>query len=417
LVRWLTFCYVFEDFQAATSSPDPLRSLPSLAPASAELSGQDPGDSEGRAGEGRRLCCVSEGMSAVGLTGLLYKEMVLSVWGPVVAALSVVLDCVHASPSAPQTAGEEEVDVARVLYGVGLCGQIAATVKAEEVLEALCFDLHRRAQLGLGQTDITMRGAPEGGAATRARSQSAVAGFGRSAKRQASFSSLLKLCTAHGQLLKGAWACVLESLLTLFCANLLALPSYSTAAPYAGSRSGTSASINGGTSASISGSVPGQQARASEQLASGRAPNGGGKAGKGWFSPLALWGGSSEEKDDVDVEAIAAARASVGRMLPDIGLFFSEVALSCLFARASSLLPLCSCSLSLASLLVLPLSCLFARAPCLLPLCACSLLPRQTLTWCDGMHELGTRARFFIIYQVYLFTFGYASNAQCNCNT
>ena len=389
MVRWLTFCYVFEDFQAATSSPDPLRSLPSLAPASAELSGQDPGDSEGRAGEGRRLCCVSEGMSAVGLTGLLYKEMVLSVWGPVVAALSVVLDCVHASPSAPQTAGEEEVDVARVLYGVGLCGQIAATVKAEEVLEALCFDLHRRAQLGLGQTDITMRGAPEGGAATRARSQSAVAGFGRSAKRQASFSSLLKLCTAHGQLLKGAWACVLESLLTLFCANLLALPSYSTAAPYAGSRSGTSASINGGTSASISGSVPGQQARASEQLASGRAPNGGGKAGKGWFSPLALWGGSSEEKDDVDVEAIAAARASVGRMLPDIGLFFSEVALSCLFARA----------------------------PSLLPLCACSLLPRQTLTWCDGMHELGTRARFFIIYQVYLFTFGYASNAQCNCNT
>ena len=366
MFRWLIFCFVFEDSQAATTSPYLLRSLPSLAPAELERSGQDPGDSEGRAGEGRRLCSVSEGMSAVGLTGLHYKEMVMSVWGPVVAALSVVLDCVHPldsvhpSPSAPQTAGEEEVDVARVLYGVGLCGHIAATVKAEEVLWALCFDLHRRAQLGLGQTDITMRGAPEGGAAMRTSLERAVAGFGRSATRQASFASLLKLCTAHGQLLKGAWACVLDSLLTLFCANLLALPSYSTAAAYAGSRSGTSeyssaysSEYSSAPSASFSRSVPGQQARearASKQLASARppnglglielnsskaklawarAPNGGGKAGKGWFSPLALWRGSSEEKDDVDVEGVAAARARVGEMLPDIGLFFAEVMHQC----------------------------------------------------------------------------------------
>ena len=174
----------------------------------------------------------------------------------------------------------------------------------------------------------------------------------RSATRQASFASLHKLCTAHGQLLKGAWACVLDSLLTLFCANLLALPSYSTAAAYAGSRSGTS-EYSSAPSASFSRSVPGQQARearASKQLASARqpnglglielnsskaklawarAPNGGGKAGKGWFSPLALWRGSSEEKDDVDVEGVAAARARVGEMLPDIGLFFAEVMHQC----------------------------------------------------------------------------------------
>lgn len=258
------------------------------------------------------------------LTGLHYKEMVQSVWGPIVAALSVVLDCIDVSAPASEPGVEEEVDLKLVLHGVGLCGRIAARVQAQEALEALCFNLHRRAQLGLGQTDLTPRTPCDAGGTTRASSELAVAAFGRSRKSQESLASLLQLCTAHGPLLKAAWSCVLDSLLTLFCTNLLALPAYTTAAPSGGSRSGASATAIQ-ASTTMQGSAQGQGARASKQLSSARAPNGRGKAGTGWFSPLALWGGASQEKHDVDEEGLAAARAGVRRMLGDVGLFFSEV--------------------------------------------------------------------------------------------
>jgi len=89
------------------------------------------------------------GLVDVGRTVLLYKEMFVSVWGPIVAALSVVLDCMHsATPVATPTVTTPLLAAAASIAASSSASlwsaanaSVGQDVEIERVLEGFCeFD-------------------------------------------------------------------------------------------------------------------------------------------------------------------------------------------------------------------------------------------------------------------------------------
>ena len=300
------------------------------------------GESEGsRAG----LVGGAAGMCDVGLEGLLYKEMILSVWEPIVAALSVVLQCIVVKPASASPAGaaasalggapgeasadaEDAGEVAVVLAGFQECAQMASRVGVPAMLEALCFNLHRHTLLSLADLESGADGDALPAKPERSASERAVAAFGRSRKSQLVLHALVILCTQHGPLLRRGWWCIFECLTSIASVKLItlpsaSLPSYSASQDVpAGNRAGAP-----GPDDDVVGKSRTHKSRtqAAKTAAGGASKAKGSKGGGGWFSPLSLWGGRGKGAGEGEDAGMQAARCALEPIVGDIRVFLAEV--------------------------------------------------------------------------------------------